>query len=1142
MATLVALAMTVAPAIGQDDSPIPQPGTDGSVSSDELDIALAAIEAREGLDAETRAQIQEQLRAAQAQIRNRSTSEQAAAEFAEALESAPPETARLNSELEEEPAPLPTAESLGLTDDTPLPDLEQSLARSRAELASVETILADLEARRSAEESRPEEARARIEELRTLRGQLESALDATPPPSENPLLTDARRLATSLRLSARSAELAMLEQETASHGVRTALLSAQLQVAARNAARQRRVVEIYQDAVNAARQDDVSRLLRDTALALRDAADKHPVIQELARENVNLGAALPDVVAAIQQVTDDLTETEAQNRQIENMLDLSRQRLEVGGVNRAIGKLFFEERRNLPQVSQYRQQVRQREQTLSNIGLAQVQIIERQRRLRSMDERIAALLEEVRASGAVESDLPAIRADIQQLLNARRAILAQMSVTYTTYLRAVGDLDNAQRDLLDTADSYKNFLDKYLLWIPNADVVGLETLGDIPPTITWMLSPSAWAETFRTLVSAFQRYTSLTLLITLVVIAGLVARPWLKRSSRKINQRVGHLATDSIRLTLGALIIAVALAVPIPLAIWIVGWELLGAAEDNAFPFAVASALLAIAPFTYNVRLLRALSVKGGVFEKHFGWSSAGLLVIRRQLWFLLAVAVPTGFVTVVAYNSALAPARDSVGRLGFVALMAIFALVFRAIINPRTGILRDYYTAHPERWTARLRWLWYALAIGMPLFLAMLSLAGFTYTSGTLLTGRLIQTIWLVLALVVLNQVIIRWLTLARRKISFQRALEERAAREAERKKEKADDGEAADEEAELLPTVERTPVDLDLVDQQTRRLLRSGLFLVAVVGCWGIWSEMLPVFSILDEIGLWTETILVEGVETQSPVTLADLFIALGAGIITLIASRNLPGLLEIAVLQRLELQPGSRYTIVTLVRYAVVTIGLIAVLNIIGWNWSRIQWLVAALSVGLGFGLQEIVANFVSGLIILFERPVRVGDTVTVGDLTGSVSKVRIRATTITDWDRKEIIVPNKAFITDQVVNWTLSDPITRLTIEVGVSYSTDVHLAQEVIEDALLRQPLILEEPKPAVYFMGFGDSSLNFRIYVYARQLADRFPIYHAVHQDVLQALRDNGIEIPFPQRDLHVRSVTPDMSSGKSESDPRPGD
>ncbi len=194
-------------------------------------------------------------------------------------------------------------------------------------------------------------------------------------------------------------------------------------------------------------------------------------------------------------------------------------------------------------------------------------------------------------------------------------------------------------------------------------------------------------------------------------------------------------------------------------------------------------------------------------------------------------------------------------------------------------------------------------------------------------------------------------------------------------------------------------------------------------------------------------------------------------------------------------------------------------------------------AALSVGLGFGLQEIVANFVSGLIILFERPVRVGDTVTVGELTGTVSRVRIRATTITDWDRKEIIVPNKSFITEQVINWTLSDPITRIVIPVGISYGSDVQLAHRVMEETLLAMPLVLDDPPPRVYFVGFGDSSLNFRLNVYSRELSDRLPLTHAVHEELLGALRKNGIEIPFPQRDLHLRSVDDKITAFKRDDD-----
>jgi potassium efflux system protein len=391
-----------------------------------------------------------------------------------------------------------------------------------------------------------------------------------------------------------------------------------------------------------------------------------------------------------------------------------------------------------------------------------------------------------------------------------------------------------------------------------------------------------------------------------------------------------------------------------------------------------------------------------------------------------------------------------------------------------------------------------------------------------------LVDTIWLALTLIIVNLVILRWLALAQRKMALKILLKEREAQKASREKEA--EAEVETEAEGELPDVESKPLDLEAVDLQTKQLLRFGLLFFAVLAGWGIWADFFPAFALLDRVALWSKTIMVDGVETIAPVTLSHLFLALLVTAGTAIASKNLPGLMEIAILQRLTLQPGSRYAINTLVQYFIITVGTVSVLNIIGWNWSQIQWLAAALSVGLGFGLQEIVANFVSGLIILFERPVRVGDTVTVGTLSGTVSKVRIRATTITDWDRKEIIVPNKAFITEQVVNWTLADPITRVVIPVGISYGSDVDLAIKVMEDTLVSLPLVSDEPPPHVYFMGFGDSSLDFKLYVYSRQLADRFPLMHAVHEAILKALREHDIQIPFPQRDLHIQSTTEDKN------------
>jgi potassium efflux system protein len=246
-----------------------------------------------------------------------------------------------------------------------------------------------------------------------------------------------------------------------------------------------------------------------------------------------------------------------------------------------------------------------------------------------------------------------------------------------------------------------------------------------------------------------------------------------------------------------------------------------------------------------------------------------------------------------------------------------------------------------------------------------------------------------------------------------------------------------------------------------------------------------------------------------------------------VTLIAARNIGGLLDAMLLGRLALQPDANYAIKTVTRYAIAGVGIVTAANLFGITWSRAQWLVAALGVGLGFGLQEIVANFVSGLIVLAERPIRVGDTVTVGEVTGTVARIRARATLITDFDNKEVLIPNKAFITERVVNWTLSSQVTRVLIKLGVAYGTDTMRAQEVIIAALRSVPLVMHDPPPSVFFVGFGDSALDFEVRVFAEGIDKRLPLTHQVNTAIARALADAGIEIPFPQRDVHIRGSLP---------------
>jgi potassium efflux system protein len=180
---------------------------------------------------------------------------------------------------------------------------------------------------------------------------------------------------------------------------------------------------------------------------------------------------------------------------------------------------------------------------------------------------------------------------------------------------------------------------------------------------------------------------------------------------------------------------------------------------------------------------------------------------------------------------------------------------------------------------------------------------------------------------------------------------------------------------------------------------------------------------------------------------------------------------------------------------------------------------------MSLGLAFGLQEIFANFVSGLIILFERPVRVGDVVTIDAISGVVSRIRIRATTITDWDRKELIIPNKEFITGRVLNWTLTDPVNRVVVKVGVAYGADTAKVSEILLRLAQENPHVLKDPMPRVMLDSFGDSSLNFVLTCFLPNLENRGTVINDLHMAIDREFRQAGIDNAYPQREVHVRSI-----------------
>ena len=255
----------------------------------------------------------------------------------------------------------------------------------------------------------------------------------------------------------------------------------------------------------------------------------------------------------------------------------------------------------------------------------------------------------------------------------------------------------------------------------------------------------------------------------------------------------------------------------------------------------------------------------------------------------------------------------------------------------------------------------------------------------------------------------------------------------------------------------------------------------------------------------------------------------LVLVAGIIlygAFVSSWILQSILMENVLNRGHMDSGARISVARLVHYAMVLVGFLIALSTMGFELKNITIIGGALGVGIGFGMQAIVNNFVSGLILLFERPIKVGDVVQLGDgQRGRVTKLGLRATTVQTFDKAEVVVPNGDLISSQVTNWTLGDRSMRLIIPVGVAYGSDVEAVIRVLTAVAEENDRVLKEPKPMALFLNFGDSSLDFELRVWIADFNDRRIIQSALIREVDRRFREENIEIPFPQRDLHLRSV-----------------
>lgn len=995
------------------------------------------------------------------------------------------------------------------------PDAERELAAAQADLAA-----AKLAANRFADQMTLRADRRKaipdlLRKVRELTTVVSTELDAPTPAHEPASVTLAKRKLLLARRATATAEALFLEAELREFDTIQEFSGLRRDEELQRARRAEQRVEAWQRAVNEARRIESERQAEE----VRKEAEAAPrAVADLAGRNAELArkrSELTEKLAAAQREYDEL---KAQFGELEARFNTMKDKVRVAdttpGLYAAIEPLMRLARAQLPDQRLLSARARSLQEAIGQATLDSLEFGEQLSELRSRFD--AVVHRHAAALGATLSDAQKAAGEesIRRLLSTQRELLEGIRNDLTTYTSRLFDAGRKCEELNTQASEMARYIDEKVLWIRSADALYKTSF----PTDAGVLL-EVWRRASDALTDDIVAVPAIYIGAGVLFALAMGVRVRALRVLVDFGRRATGIYSDSFALTLKAIAMTLFVATPWPALIAFLGWRAsLGSAQDVVVSGVALAAYFFAVPF-YVLESLRTFALPGGVAEKHFLWRSDACRSLRRGALLLMVFALPAAPIVNITEPMLGTQWRDSVARVAFMVAMLAMSVFAHMVARPG-GVLLGPLLAREQAWLYRSRYLLYFVLVVAPVALAVAAAMGYFYTA-VQLNRRILLTVLLAAVVIGLHTLILRWLFVEQRRLAIAQFRKLRAAREQAR--------EAGDPQTE--PTdQDESAIDLGRIDMQTRRLVNSGAVFAVVIGIFLIWLDMMPAFRFLTRHQVWSHVVQEldgsgVGAATMKTVavTYADLAVAMIIASATLILGRNIPGLLEIAILQRLPLEPAGRYAVTSVSRYVITAVGSIAVLGVLGVQWSDVQWLAAAVTVGLGFGLQEIFANFVSGLIILFERPVRVGDIVTVGDVTGTVSRIRIRATTIVDWNRKELIVPNREFITGRVVNWTLTDSSLRIVIPVGVAYGSDTNLVRRLLLKIAERNENILKEPRPMALFVRFGTSTLDFELRVFVGHPEVMSIVIDALHAEIDREFRAAGVEIAFQQVSVHIQ-------------------
>ena len=968
-----------------------------------------------------------------------------------------------------------------------LGDLERSLGDKVARMFNAQNELTAINSELIAAQTRPERTQASISKNQTRGNELNDQLRALQRQGETPINQARMRL---LRAEQQSLQYSsyLLRQRLAANNILQDLATQQRDLLAQQISSFEVEIQVLQDVINEKRRSQSEQTVTEaTEQALQ--ASNHQLLSDQGAINRQLSEELLRATTQVGVLTSKGIQTKQQVDSLGQIESALEQQIDVLEGSVLLSRILHQQKEALPNV---RYDATLADQ-IADLRLRQFELNQLRDEIVNptayRDRLISRLPEEQREE---------LRDEFEGLVTSRISLVDKLSDNINTLLSLAISVQINQRQIEKLSDDLERRIDDQLFWVASNRPVDRAWLLDLPRKMTeqWnVIDPPAQLKKLGDIL-----LDNIGSLVLLALLLGFYnwRLPALREQLRSLHEDVGHFRRDSVHHTPRALMLTALTIIPVPMVLISLGL-LLSLGEEPAMP-ALGQGLSELALAWFIIHLLYRVFDPQGIAVRHFRWEAAQVSrmrrLTRRAAWILLPM------VLVVAIGEIL-PERigdDVMGRLFMLVGMLGLAWLLGRMMQ-RSEPLYESRVLH--------------LLVSLILTLAPLALAGlvawgYNYTA-IKLADRFISTLYLITIWMLFEGTVVRNLNVAGRRLAYQRAVSKRQAAE-------------HNDHPEPEVTIDVPEMDIQQINQQSLRLARLGLTILFSVLVYFTWSDLISAASYLESVTMWEYNAGTADNPQMAPISAGDLLGALTIVALTFTFGRNLPGLLEMLVLSRMELRQGSSYAITTLLSYTIVSSGIFFALSALGVSWNKLQWLVAALGVGLGFGLQEIFANFVSGLIILFERPVRIGDVVTIGPLSGTVNKIRIRATTITDFDRKEIIVPNKTFVTEQLINWSLDDTITRVSLKLGIAHGADLAKTKELLMQIADDNPRVLKDPEPMVLFLNFGDHRLEHELRIHVRELMDRNLAIDEINREIDRQFREHGIVIAYRQLDINLRN------------------